>query len=479
MSPIRIFALAALAVCGLTLAVADTPAKEANNANKFEVNFTINNFGYIDVCGCKHKKIRLGSVARRQAYLKQARINGLNIVMLDGGNCLFHNDKLKVKPHEIDQVIEKAKVLVESMNRMNYRAMAVGHYDLVMGLDRVREMEELANFPFLCANLVQQESGELVFKPTTEFEVNGTKIGVLGLTLNTLQQYYLDKRAPGTKVTDFIEAAKKYVPELRKTNDIVIVMSHNKVADNKRLVQAVPGIDFIIDPFIELENHKLWLEKDQLNATEGNTFIARTDSQGARLGVLDLHVLPGGSPFVNRKPGPVPAGRSSFEYRQVSIEPHWLEDPEISLLVDKFREGTKFVNTERLPDFPNKSKYLTVSTCQACHPEQYAFWKETKHADAFASLEETNDQWRQDCISCHVLGYGQTFVAPADAEPYKDVQCESCHGLNPLHPTDPVAHQWPRVQEKACLVCHNERQTFSKFHFHSSRQKVACPKMKR
>ena len=54
------------------------------------------------------------------------------------------------------------------------------------------------------------------------------------------------------------------------------------------------------------------------------------------------------------------------------------------------------------------------------------------------------------------------------------------HGLNPEHPTDPVAHSWPRIKETACLSCHNERQTGTKFSFFRSRKKVACrPKMER
>ena len=114
-----------------------------------------------------------------------------------------------------------------------------------------------------------------------------------------------------------------------------------------------------------------------------------------------------------------------------------------------------------------------------CHIEQTEFWNKTKHATAFASLEANNDQWRQDCIACHVLGYGQAFIAPADAEPYKNVQCENCHGLNPDHPRDPVNHPWPAVLETSCLVCHNKNQTRIDFVFVRERPKVACPLMPR
>lgn len=441
--------------------------------------YTVSNFGYVDVCGCKHTKVRQGSVARRASLLEQLRAQGNHQLLLDGGNTVFHNENLRVKEHERKQILEKAKVVVEAMNRMGYHAMSVGHYDIVMGLDVLRDLQKRARFPMLCANFIQEETGELLFPPTAEFEVNGVKFGVLGLMLTDLQPYYYTRRAPGTRVTDALEAAQRHVPELRSRNDVVVVLSHNKVAFNRKLAAEVPGIDLIVDPYIETENHKLWLDDAELSERVGDTLIARADAQGARFGVLELRVVENGRPLVDRATAPVPEGRSSYTFGRIGIEPHFLEDPEIQQLVDAFKKGSEFVDVAALPPLPNKDRYLTADPCQACHPAQYDWWQKTTHAHAFATLEATGDQWRQDCIGCHVLGYGQTFLAPADAEPYKNVQCESCHGLNPEHPSDPVSHRWGRVQETSCLTCHNERQTRTTFQFHITRQQVACPPIKR
>ena len=75
--------------------------------------------------------------------------------------------------------------------------------------------------------------------------------------------------------------------------------------------------------------------------------------------------------------------------------------------------------------------------------------------------------------------YGQAFIAPEEAEPYKNVQCENCHGLNPGHPQDPVNHPWGAVKETSCLTCHNKNQTRIDFVFSRERRKVACPPLKR
>ena len=105
-----------------------------------------------------------------------------------------------------------------------------------------------------------------------------------------------------------------------------------------------------------------------------------------------------------------------------------LEDPEIALLVDAYRRQASIVDVATLPPLPHKDRYRTSAVCQACHVEQYDFWKGTKHGTAFASLEETGDQWRQDCIPCHVLGYGQAFIAPADADPVADRETGAAAG---------------------------------------------------
>ena len=444
--------------------------------------FSINNVGYIDVCGCKRKKVRQGSLTRRAAYIHQARYHHDNLVLLDGGNTLFGPDAGKKKDFEKQQLIDKAKVIIESYNRMGYQAMVVGHHDITLGLTQLREFEALATFPLLSANLVYADDRSPVFGATTIIDAGELKIGVLAITIDTIPTYYLERANPERPLAleNALETARKWVPQLREQCDIVVLLSANPADVNSAIATEVAGIDIIVDPFIELGNHKLWVDDADSVKTVGETILVRTDAQGARLGTLDINWLAEGRPMVSLSyDSTPPEGRSTYWYERVSIEPHLLEDPEIVLLMDAFKRGAGFVPPGKLPELSQKDNYLTATTCSVCHVEQTEFWSKTKHAIAFASLEANNDQWRQDCIACHVLGYGQAFIDPADAEPYKNVQCENCHGLNPNHPRDPVKHPWPAVQEISCLVCHNKNQTRIDFVFVRERPKVACPLMPR
>ena len=132
-------------------------AGEGDSSDLFLV-YSVNNVGYIDVCGCKRKKVRQGSLTRRASYIKQARFHHDNLCLLDGGNTLFGPDDGKAKDFEKKQLHEKAKLIVESYNRMGYQAMLVGHHDITMGLEKLREYQKMARFPFLPTCLSFQPS---------------------------------------------------------------------------------------------------------------------------------------------------------------------------------------------------------------------------------------------------------------------------------------------------------------------------------
>src|SRR4029453_10243246 len=160
-----------------------TPRLSAqDSARKFTLVYNVNNAGYIDVCGCKHKEVRQGSITRRASFLKQLRATGRQICLLDGGSSLFAFED-RLKDAERDEAIRKAELIVEAYNRMGYQAMAVGSFDLVGGMDTLLALQKRAKFPFLSANVVHTKTKSLFFKPYTILETAGVKIGVIGLTL--------------------------------------------------------------------------------------------------------------------------------------------------------------------------------------------------------------------------------------------------------------------------------------------------------
>jgi hypothetical protein len=83
---------------------------------------------------------------------------------------------------------------------------------------------------------------------------------------------------------------------------------------------------------------------------------------------------------------------------------------------------------------PGKPGFAGIEECGFCHKAAVDFWKKTRHASAWETLEEAGKQANRDCVGCHVTGWQEPGGATlARNEALRDVQCETCHGPASLH----------------------------------------------
>ncbi len=467
-----------------------------DGAKKFTLVYNVNNAGYIDVCGCKHKEVRQGSITRRASFLKQLKATGRNLLLLDGGSSLFALDD-RLKDAERIEAIRKAELIVEAYNRMGYKAMAIGSFDLAGGLDTLLALEKKAKFEFLSANMVHKSTKQPYFKPHTIIEIAGVRVGVIGLTLNTMDSVYLAKVAPDLEVTDPIEAARASVSELKDKTDILIALSHVREETSSELISKLKELQIVVDPYIQYGNHHTWIKEEEWIDFKGDTLFLRSDGQGARMGVVDItmvapHKMLAQADRVTELEDAVKAGKATpdektelensrgknpFMFERISLEPHHKTDPDMDRLIEEWKKNIDPQKVASLEaELPHKADFQTVEKCKACHVKQYENWKTTKHSHAMASLAETGDQHRYDCIGCHSLGYGEAFLDTTKVGAFGDVQCESCHGTNPKHSDDPKKSQFAKVQRSDCIVCHNKEQLRTEFNFAAAKPQVQCPK---
>jgi len=489
---VRRGAVAAISFLAAAMAFSDTLLP----ARKFTLVYNVNNAGYIDVCGCKHKEVRQGSITRRASFLKQLRGTGRELLIVDGGSSLFALDE-RIKENEMAEAVRKAELIVEAYGRMGYRAMAVGSGDLAAGFDTLKKLEGKAKFPFLSANLVDRETQKPLFPTHVVVEAGGIRVGIFGLTLNTMSRAYLAKVAPQVVVTDPLEAGKKVLEELRGKVDLVVALSHLREETNFELISKLKELEIVVDPFIQYGSHHTWIKEEEWQTFKEDTLLLRSDGQGARLGVLDIQMLAPRGKLASEDrlknlqeslaAGTATAdekaelersrGKNVFVFQRVSLEPHHLTDPEIDLLIEEWKKNIDPSKVAHLEDqLPKKGEFSTVEGCKKCHEKVYEFWKGTKHSHALASLEETKDQHRFDCIGCHSLGYGLAFLDTSKIGPYANVQCESCHGTNTKHAEDPAKNPFRKITRTDCIVCHNKEQTREEFNFATARREIQCPK---
>ena len=427
--------------------------------------------------------------------IKQLKASGAQFLLVDGGNALFGATPWNPRDPRVGQLMEKAKVIIASYNRMGYHALAVGVGEIGMGVEHLKELEKLMEFPLLCANLVDSASGAPVFKPSAVVTVGGVKVGLFGVLMSTINATYLERVAPGAVLENSVAAAKKAAAELRPRVDLVVGLCHANDDENRTLLAECAAIDAVVDPYCFSGASRVWIPDDgDLEWVNGRALL-RGDGQGARLGRFDV-CLGAGAPFV-----PWDRYQAAYEKKAqggtlapdeaatladgerrhlgglttIPIYPHFAEAPEIKAMVERFRASTRFVtgdveNEQALA----RERFLTAEACKPCHQENYAAWRKTAHGRAYATLQKTGDEFRYDCLPCHSVGYGEAFLDAHKVGPYKDVQCESCHGTNPEHGREPEKHRWPAVTEGNCLVCHNPEHLGMPFDFGAKVHEAPC-----
>ncbi|MEE2882579.1 MAG: multiheme c-type cytochrome [Planctomycetota bacterium] len=411
-------------------------------------------------------------------YLNSLQAEGLTPFVVDGGDWLFSLGRLHPNPLLQKQMLEKGKLLIDAYNRFGTAATALGEHDLALGLDTLQQLVQRMNFPMLCANMTVAD-GSSPFAASTIIESQGRKVLVVG-ALRVPPDRFIDKHCPGASFSDPFEAIRKEVEAKRDSVDLCVVLGHINRADVERLASEVAGIDVVVEPNSNNGSENTWINDDIKQTLHSGTVLLKPSGQGSELARADLWLRQAHQPWVSIWNEEAPAGSNIADLTIASLAPHIGRHPGMERIVQQFLKSTRYRAPEAGElDFHASTNFLGATTCAACHPAQTEFWKKTGHGRAYATLEATGDQFRYDCMPCHVTGYGETFVDAHKPGRWKDVQCETCHGQNPRHPTNPFGYPWPGVQDTSCWSCHNPSETRVSFDPKEAIPRIACPPLKR
>lgn len=196
------------------------------------------------------------------------------VLLLDAGDTL--GDTLAAAKTE-------GRVLIEAMNSIGYDAMVVGNHEVDFTAETLRRRVAEAKFPVLAANMLDQFSAELFTKPYIIKNVNGIKVGILGLAYPNTRYTTAKKNLKGVRFVDAQQAAARYVPLMRRDGaELVIALTHLGLSSDKQLAEQVEGIDVIVGG----HSHNRMREA----MIVGPTIIVQAGAHGSDLGRLDLNV---------------------------------------------------------------------------------------------------------------------------------------------------------------------------------------------
>ncbi|MBF0286702.1 MAG: hypothetical protein HQM14_02695 [SAR324 cluster bacterium] len=157
-------------------------------------------------------------------------------------------------------------------------------------------------------------------------------------------------------------------------------------------------------------------------------------------------------------------GQINFSGKAVHFEVQWLRDtyqdhPDILPIFNAYEQQVKelfFTNLDRMEQHQQDSPYAGATKCKECHLDAYNTWSQSRHAQAFSTLEKVNKHFDLECLQCHVVGLNQKgFLSPELTSSLLNVQCENCHGASKAHVSDPPKKRTPnKPAMQACVSCH-------------------------
>lgn len=214
-----------------------------------------------------------GGFARISGYLKQLREakNGA-VLALDCGDT-FHGT--------YPAVDTKGEVMLPVLNALGLTAMTA-HWEFAYGPEQFRKLTAQLNYPMLAINIYDKETDELAYEPYIVQEVNGMRIGIIGIACNIVDKTMPPHFSEGLCFTLGNEELPGYIRKLKKEEkaDLIVLISHLGFPQNMKLLSEVPGVD------VCLSSHTHY--RTEQPARQGATIVLESGCHGSFLGRLDL-----------------------------------------------------------------------------------------------------------------------------------------------------------------------------------------------
>ena len=387
--------------------------------------------------------------------------------MVDAGNLLFR--KPPTSQERRKEALLKIDVLLRAYEEMGYSAVNIGEKDLTLGLGFLDEVAKRAKFPFISANLIDRKNRKTVFRPFITEEIAGIKVGIIGLMSHWVDEL-LKEKEPYLEVLDPLDAVKPYVTELRKSCDLVVVLSQLGERGDRELVLKVQGINIIVGG-----GRGKRIRYSRIR----ETIMYRLEPRGGYLGKLDLFLAQKGKPLhltdyeqrerivkkletiqkrwmkiereIELDIGKSPSKRDMrikqlavLERRRAELQQQVVafdqknlyknevipiklairDDPVIGEMIEDY--GIELARlygieeaVERAPEkpisdaqilasIPQGGAYRGAISCKKCHRRKFNAWSATEHAKATRTISEAFKQRPplEDCLICHTTGYG-------------------------------------------------------------------------
>jgi len=406
----------------------------------------------------------MGGLARRVSYIKafkQRSNTEVPTLFVDAGN-LFTDDRFSADQLP-GEVMTKNKWVVKGYGDFHHDAANISYVDLPYIAELLKKDgydKRVQEYPFIerleSANIQPVDDQHRSPVPYVIREITlkrgapgqKLKIGIVGFS-EAKPTGPNDKEYTwaGFRINDPFEAAKKVLPELKKKVDFIIALAYMPLDGAQRLATENSEIDSIIGA----RQTSTMDEPQHFNRAT----ITFAYNQTKYLGELRVYAKGDGSV-------------ENQTNRYVALDSTIPDDPGALDVVtaahtEFTNEQNKVAHTDTVTTKPAAllgavdSPYAGAETCANCHEKENQVWLNSRHAHAMATLEKKSQQFDNECVRCHVVGYERGgFQSLYTTPQYANVQCEECHGPGRAHANNPSKGYGFVTTPVGCMRCHKE-----------------------
>ena len=430
----------------------------ADDGYAFTVFYGGDTHGSLENCGCPHHP--MGGLAWRVSYMKAFRQQSNKqapMLFVDAGN-LFTDDRYAAGKF-LPEVLAKNRWVVKAYNEFLTDAANLAFVDLPYAAELLKKDgfdARVKEFPFIkkliSANVHPQSNALVSPEPYLIREIElkrgapgkRLRIGIVGFTqLKPGNGEQLEDSFAGFQIEDPQVAAKRVIPELQQKADVIIALVYMSQGQANRLAVQNPEISTVV-------------AAQQFNGLEtpqhfGSATIVYAANQTKSLGELRYFLKADGA-------------IENQVNRFVGLDKEIPEDPKALAMVNAARDeftaeqkknAEQSASTGAMP--VSSGGFVGSQACADCHAKEYAIWEQSKHAHAIAALERKSQQFDNECVKCHVVGFEKGgFQTMNNTPQLANVQCEACHGPGKDHIAKPAKGFGAMVTPTGCVECHTQ-----------------------
>lgn len=241
------------------------------------------------------------SMANVCTYVNQQRsAHPDQLLLLDTGDMLQGQPSMYYYNYIDTTSIHAAAA---AYNYLQYDAVGVGNHDIETGEACYgKRVPSQFQMPWLCANAIDQRTGEPMFQPYSVFDRSGVKVAVLGMITPNIGAWLPKQLWPNLEFEDMVECAQKWVPLIqeREKPDVLVGLFHcgNNYEANGNTIDTyknenggvaaaikVPGFDLVLCG----HDHQTSL-REVVNVNGDTVQVLDAQTQAAKVGRADLHL---------------------------------------------------------------------------------------------------------------------------------------------------------------------------------------------